>query len=212
MKFTKNILTVLAVLFLCTSAFAQRGFDTFSVARWLVVAPPTLFSGATALNLGTNNWVDIRSLSGIATINLFCRTNTGDSALTITVQTSNDQTNLSTLANVALAIPATVNYTNRYYGGTNVIAANVFNLYGSVVTPTASTSGFATPYINPAAVPYTNTISATTPSYNTFSTYSVNIADAPSYIRLIVIPSGATTNFDIGAILTSVPDYSSYPF
>lgn len=196
------------------SAFAQIGFDQFAVTRTTILAPPTTFSGGTSYNLGTNNWVDVRSLGGIAKLDIFARTNTGDSAFTITIQTSNDQTNITTLASVALAIPYTYNYTNRFYGGTNLTSANLFNLYGTVVTPNAAVSGWATPYINALAAPYTNTISGTSISYNSFTTYGVSISDAPSYIRVLVLPTAAsgTTNFCFGAIMTSLPAYSSYPF
>ena len=217
MKFLKNILTVAALLTVTCTAFAQRGFDTYSIPRWLTLAPPTTIAAVQAGSTTTNSWVDIKGLDGVAAINVFCSTNVGNTTFTVAVQASNDQTNLAWLASASIATPATIIYTNTYYGGTNASgawlnASDVFNLAGAITTPTASIAGWATPYLNAAANPFTNTLSSVTLVQAGYTTIGFNAGDAPRYLRLIVIPTGAATNGVVGAQICGNVHSSSYPF
>lgn len=203
-------LVILAVASLCLTASAQRGFDVYGVTRTLIVAPVTLYN--TGAGPWTNSWVDVRSFDGIANLDVFCCTNVGNSTFTITVQGSNDQTNTTTIGSASVASSTTVIYTNGYYGGTNFSATNIYLLPGAIVTPTATTAGFATPYLNNLANPFTNSLSAYSPTQYGVTHIGLNIADANRYMRIIVTPAGAATNGVVGAILTAPANYTSYPF
>ncbi len=214
MKFTKIVTVALAVASLSISVFAQRSFDTYSAPRTLVLSQPVLYSGGAAFTSGTNAWVDIRSFDGIAKVDVFGCTNVSNSSFTITIQTSTDQTNLTTLLNVSAATATSYIYTNFYYGGGSncITATNTWNLPGAPTVPTANTAGWATPYLNAVANPFTNTISAYSPAQDGITTLGVSIGDAPRYARLIVSLSGAATNCVVGADITGYVHSSSYPF
>jgi hypothetical protein len=199
MKFTKIVTVILAVASLSLSAFAQRGFDTYAIPRTLIVAAPALYSGGAA-GPATNSWVDVRVFDGTAKLDIFCVTNVANSAFTISLQGSMDQTNLTAIGNCSVASSTSIIYTNTSYGSNNLTATDVFNLPGVVTTPTASTAGWATSYLLPN--PFTNTITAYSPAQGGVTTIGFNVGDSPRYLRMIVLPSGAATNGVVGAVLT----------
>ena len=203
MRNSKLVLLILAVASLSFSGLAA---DTYAGARTLTLAAPALYSGGGAVNSGTNAWIDIRAFEGIAKIDILACTNVGNSAATVTIQSSDDQTNLTTLSSVSYAVATSAIITNVLYGGTNLTATDVFNLPGTLTAPTASSAGFATPYINYATAPFTNSASAISipGAANGVVTLGFNIADSRRYMRLIVIPSGAATNLTVGAVITGI--------
>ncbi len=202
MKINKLKLMILAVASLClavNSAFAAA--DTFAGVRTVVVDSPRLISGG-GNNTVTNSWTDIRGFEGIAKIDFTSKTNAAGGTLSVLVQTSQDQTNFTTLANAAYATSTSVTYTNWQYGGTNLSATETVNYPGTVTTPTAATSGWATPYI--VSAPFTNTVSALSLTADGVTTIGFNIADANRYIRLIYTTGGTATNSTVSATLTGV--------
>ena len=219
MKFINKLnLVILAVASLCFvfPAQAQRGFDVYAGSvRTVVLAPPYLYTGGAAMNAGTNGWVDCKGFDGMAKIDFASVTNVGNSTFTVTVQTSTDQTNLVTLANASYASATSIVYTNFFYSGypTNLITAtDNYLLPGSIVTPSAASAGWATPYLNVSANPYTNTVSAMTITTNGVQQVGFNIGDALRYLRVIVTPGGGATNGCVSAVLTAHTSYTTYPF
>ena len=203
---------VLAVASLSLPAFAQRSVDTYAAPRTLTLAAPALFSGGGAYTSGTNVWVDVKSFDGIAKIDFITVTNVANTTATFTVQGSMDQTNITTVGSASIASPTTVVYTNIFYGATNFLATNVWQLPGAIVNPTAATAGFSTAYLNALANPFTNSLSAASLNYNGVTTVGLSIGDSPRYLRVIITPGGAATNFTVGAVLTGFVHTSSYPF
>jgi len=199
MKFNKLNMVILAVASFSISAFA--GVDTFSGVRTVVLDAPRLISGGGNATV-TNSWTDIHGFEGIAKIDFTSKTNAAGGTLSVLIQGSVDQTNLVTLGNVAYATGANISYTNYMYGGTALYATDTINFAGVVTTPTASSSGWATPYIAPA--PFTNTVSALSLTADGVTTIGFNIADAPRYIRLIYTTGGTATNSTVSATLTGV--------
>ena len=193
-------LMLLAFSSFCLTISAQAQMDVFSGVRTLIVdSPRTLLVSATPLV--TNSWVDIHGFEGIAKIDFTSKTNAGGGTVTVQVQTSQDQTNFTTLANVAYATGVSATITNWMYGSTNLTATDVFNIPGTVTTPTAATAGWSTPYILPA--PFTNTVSALSLTADGVNTIGFNISDANRYIRLIYTTGGTVTNSTISAVLTA---------
>lgn len=197
-------LVFLALLALALPASAQRGFDVFGIPRTAILAAPLNLTAAS--NAVTNGPVDIRVLDGIARIDLFTHTNTGNSGgtLTATLYGSTDTTNLTLLSSFAFINSTTaVNYTNYYFGqGTNSFTVtNKWLLPGTIVTPTPATAGFQTKYLNPATVPFTNAaaITVTPPAQ-----YEIgfNAGDALRYLYIVWTPGGTFTNFTVGALVT----------
>ena len=200
MKKILGILTMVALL--AGSAFAQGiSFDTFAATRTIVLDSPHVIT-VTAVALVTNTIADTHSMSGIAKIDFTCITNTVGGTLTVNVQGSQDQTNWTTLANVAYATATSITYTNTSYGnGSNLNATTVFNLPGVTVNPNAQTAGWATPWLNPALL--TNTPSAFALTPNGVYTIGYNIDDAARYLRLVYTPGGTATNITVSAVLTA---------
>ena len=209
MKLNKIAIVALAVASLSLTAFAQRGLDTFSIPRTLSLGVANIgpLSGLT-----TNGPYDIKSFDGVAKVDIFCYTNSGTTGGTITAQLwgSTDQTNFVALANYALVTgTTTITYTNYFYGGTNLIASNKYLLPGTVITPNAAVSGWATVYLNPLS--FTNS-GAITPTAGGLTEVGFNAGDALRYLYLVWTPGGTVTNFTTGAILTGNVHSSSYPF
>jgi hypothetical protein len=200
MKFTKLKLMILAVASLSLAAFsASAAADTFASVRTVVVDAPRLIIGA-ASSAVTNNWTDIHGFEGIAKIDFSTKTNAGGATLSVLIQTSADQTNFTTLNNVAYATAASIIYTNNMYPA-QLTATDVINFPGVITTPTASSSGWATPYI--AAAPFTNTATALS-LLDGVTTIGFNASDANRYVRLIYSTGGTVTNISVSATMTGL--------
>lgn len=197
MKFFTKRLTILAALFaLAVPASAQSGFNPFNEGKTIVVQPPTAISGGAAGSL-TSSAVDMLGYEGVAQVNIFSYTNVGTGTLTATPQTSTDQATWANLANYAIASQANIIYTNRYYGTNGLTATNTFLLAGTLTSPTASTAGFATPYLADST-PFTNSGALTIQQQRIYS-IAYNVQDAPRYFRIVFAPGGAATNAVVGA-------------
>jgi len=189
MKINKLKLLILAVASLSLAANAQGTLDYFAQPRTVVVSVPQQLSGSAAV---TNNWVDIHTLGGIAKLDVSMFNISGSNAVTFAVQTSADQTNLVTLANVAIASALSVIYTNATYGGTSLTATNTFNIAGTLTTPTSATAGWATQYIIPA--PFTNSGTGLTLTSNSITTFGFKADDAARYVRIVWTGAATVTN------------------
>jgi hypothetical protein len=191
-KFTLGMLT--AVL-MASACYAQSGFDAFGGFRTVIVAPAKNMDGST---VGiTNGAIDVRPFTGMVNLDLLAVTNNAATTFTLKVQTSPDAATWTDLGSIANATVTTAIWTNTYYG-TNLYVTNSFLLPGTIVTPTAATAGFATPYLLPAQ--YTNSGAIT---YAGFGMHlGFNASDAQRYIRTVIIPGGTTTNATVFGILT----------
>lgn len=201
MKFSKIILVLLAVIGFAVSSPAQYGFNTFSATRTIVAATPQNIGADSGLV--TNGPIDLLKLQGVGILNLVTVTNTGTTGGTLAalLYTSADQTNLVAVTNFALiTVPTTDTITNVSYGGTNLTAANSVLLPGTITTPTASSSGFATPYLAPA--PFTNS-GAITLNGNKAVQVGLPVSSLRRYLYIVYQPGGTVTNFTAGALLTA---------
>jgi hypothetical protein len=197
MKFIQKILAAIAGLALATSAFAQ--LDTFGPTRSIIILSPTNLSGSAATGSVTNGVIDTHGFDGIATIDLLMVTNSAGT-LTAQIEGATDCTNWTAFSSYALATSTTIIVTNGYYGSTNLTATNVYLLPGVITTPTASTAGWATPFLNPAL--FTNTAAVTMVSGGYYK-IGYNVADAPRYLHIVWTAKGTSvTNVWIGALFT----------
>lgn len=187
-----------ALLAFAGMAHGQVAFDAYSQARTVVVDGPRILNGGSPAF--TNNPCDISQLTGIGKIDISSCTNSGG-ALTATFYTSPDKTNWTALANYSLAQQASVLNTNRYYGGTNLIGTNLYNLPGAITYPTAATAGFATPYLDNSS-PFTNSGAVTVTTKNVY-TIGFNINDAGRYLMCVWTPTGTSSNDIVSAVLTA---------
>lgn len=195
----KKILAVLALIAVAGLAGAQGMFDMFAFPRVIVVFPPQSVGGTTTVT----NTVDTHGFAGIARLDVSCWSVAGNATNNITVQTSADQTNWVNLANAAYSTATSIIYTNTYYGGTNLLGTNVYNLAGTLTTVTPGTAGYAAPYgeiINPPA-PFTNTVSAIVVS-NAVVSIGFNIGDGGHYLHVIASSGTLSTNV-FSAVLTA---------
>jgi hypothetical protein len=197
MKFIKSILAMVLMLIVSLSANAQRGLDTFAAPRTVSFGIQTFTPNSNSV---TNGPVDIRMFDGVAKINFFNATNsnTTGGTLTATVYGSSDATNMTAIT-YALGVNRTVNYTNNFWGTSTPIGTNNWILPGTMTTPTASTSGFASQYLSPA--PFTNTAAINVASRGCYE-IGFNAGDAPRYIFIVWTTGGSVTNFTGGAIMT----------
>lgn len=195
----KNLILIAALAVTCASSAVAQGLgaDIFGGSR-TVVLTTGVRSGGTSGNI-TNNPIDLRRFIGIAKMDLVVTTNAGGGTLTANYETSNDLTNWVALTNYALATSTSLIYTNTYYG-TSLFATNTTLLPGVLTNPTASTSGFATQYIAPAA--YTNGGAITVTAGGTWS-LGFNVDDQPRYLHVYFAPGGTTTNYSAATVLTA---------
>ena len=208
MKFNKWTLALGAVVcgiaLLAMSAGATLGFDTYKAARTYVITPIQNLTPANSLT--TNGPVDLVKMVGTSAIFLDATTNSANSGGTLTAQLygSNDQTNLTALANYWLITsPTTVSVTNFYYGGTNgLTAANSELLPGTTTYPNAAVSGWATPYLNYS--PATNTGAITLGGVAKTVEIGINTDDQPRYLYIVYTTGGTVTNFTTSAKLVTV--------
>lgn len=180
------------------TASAQRGFDTFAAPRTVVLATPQKITETAPVV--TNGPVDIRVFDGTAMVLIQSLTNTVGT-VTAQLYTSPDQTNLTALANYALATSTSITYTNYRYGTNGVLtAANTYLLPGVWTTPTLP-AGFVSGYLSPAQ--FTNSGAVTITQKGAYMV-GFNANDAPDRYLYIVWSglTGTTTNFTVGATLT----------
>lgn len=196
----RNLKFSLVAVLIALSAIASQAqgfFDFYAGARVVVIGGPTVVNGSIKV---TNNPVDIRPLTGVGLFAFFNQTNNTATTgtLTATLETSADTTNWTALANYAFTTNQTaVNYTNIYYGGTNLVATNTYLFPGVVTTPTASTAGFATQYLLPNQ--YTNS-GALSLNMNQWAILGVKLDDLQRYVHVIWNP-GATVTNQVGCFL-----------
>jgi hypothetical protein len=124
--------------------------------------------------------VDLTGYFGRANLLLTGYSNTNGATLTATLTASPDNTNWVAVS-YASAVSTAIIYTNMFYGGTNLSVTDTFLLPGTVTTPTASSSGFATPYW--AAITWTNTAAISVIGGTVL--VGINATDTPRYLRVI---------------------------
>lgn len=198
MKFLKLNLMLLAVASFVCQASAQ--IDIFDSTRTLVLDAQRSITNASS-SLVTNTIADTHGFIGTAKIDFLVLTNSAGGTLSVAIQGSADLTNWTSLTSVAYGINATVVYTNTFYGNiTNTIATNSYILPGTLTTPTAFSSGFASTYLLPA--PFTNTASALNLTPNGAYQVGYSVEDAPRYLRLVYNTGGTVTNITVSAIFT----------
>ena len=202
----KKILLSLAVAALAVvSAQAQLGFDTFNTTRSYVLAAPANLTQTT-----TNAAFDTLTPIGVAALDVVVCTNTGATGgtLSLTLQTSVDSTNWVNVQNIAFINSTTaLNVTNGFYGGTSLYATDYVLLPGTVTTPTASVSAWATPYL--AKLPFTNSGALTVTATGNYK-LGFNVKDQQRYLRTIWTTGGTSTNFTASAVLTTVSQFPIY--
>lgn len=196
----KNKLFFLLLALLAAFAIpaqAQRSINFFGAPRTVIASAP---QNLTAASGSVTNTIDLLAFDGIVSVDIFSCTNTGTTGgtLTATLYGSNDQTNLTAIS-YALATATSVSYTNRFYGGPNLTATDVYLLPGTWTTPATATAGWATPYLVEA--PMTNTAALTVTSRN-FYHLGISAADSGRYLHIVWTPGGTATNFTVGATVT----------
>jgi hypothetical protein len=193
------VMAAVTMLSMPERAEASGGsLDYFGTPRTVQLVAPTVIIG-NAANALTGSPVDVRMFDGVAQVDVFCLTKAAGGTLTATLQGSPDTTTWTSISNFAAASSTTVIYTNLYYGTNGLTATNTWLLPGTIVTPTAATAGWATPYL--FAAPFTNAAGAYTLTPNAWTSFGVNIEDAPRYFRVVFTPGGTLTNCNVGAIL-----------
>lgn len=205
----KILLGIAVAVMAAVSAQAQLGFDTFSATRSYVLATP--FNIGAGSGIVTNNAFDALSPIGIATLDVTTCTNTGTTGgtLTLTLQTSVDSTNWTSVQNIAFINSTTsIAITNGFYGSSsNLYATDLVLLPGTVTTPTSASSGWATPYL--AKLPFTNSGALSVAATGNYK-LGFNIKDQQRYLRTIWTPGGTATNFTASAVLTTVSQFPIY--
>lgn len=211
---------VAAVVLAPQSAKAQgRGFDLWGASRVVTVTPITQASNNTATT-GTNSfpitngWIDIHAFNGVGYLSFFCCTNwitniqTAGQLFTNQPQVSNDGSNWVSLTNYAFSSNLAIVFTNYSYGGTGGtgstnVATNNTLLPGVIQNPTASTAGFATPYLLPN--PFTNSAAVVVTPFTQY-TLGFKVDDQLGrYLRCNWTTGGQTfTNATLGAWFTGV--------
>jgi len=198
----KNLFVLVATVFgLAISANAQLGFDAFAGTRTLVVSAAPNLAAASFVT----NTIDKVRLGGTGALTFLTATNTGATGgtLTATLYGSTDKTNFVAISNYALlTAPSTETITNYFYGGTNLTTANSVFLGGTVVTPTAYTAGWATPYIAPAQFTNSGAITLNGSSASAVQV-GLRLVDYPRYLHVVYNGGGTVTNFTVQAILTA---------
>ena len=197
MKTTKNFfLLMLAILALAIPARAQLGWDLFGAPRAINFIPmQNIVAGSSLIT----NTVDLVNLNGTAALFLMSNTNgASGGTLTATLYSSYDKTNFTAVSTYALATATTIVTTNRYYGGTNLTSSSSYLMPGVWTTPTASTSGWATPYLAPAL--FTNS-AAVTLSTPTTVLIGLQTSDIGRYLHIVYTVGGSVTNYTVGGLI-----------
>jgi len=181
---------------LLVSFTASAQFDAYQSQRTIVpTGLPRILDASAAVF--TNGPIDIGGFVGNAVIDVFSCTNAGG-ALTLSVYQSQDQTKLSLLSNYAFINSTTRGtYTNLNYGSTNLYATNLWLLPGTLTTPVASTASFATVYVDPTTVPFTNSTAATITTKGYYK-LAFRAQDAKRYLYFVWTPTGTSSNDIVG--------------
>ena len=204
----KFILGIAVAVMAAVSAQAQLGFDTFNTTRSYVLAAP--FNLIATSGIVTNSAFDALSPIGVATVDVTVVTNTGATGgtLTLTLQTSQDTTNWTSVPGIAFINSTTsLAITNGFYGGTNLYATDLLLLPGTVTTPSAAVSAWATPYL--AKLPFTNSGALSVAATGNYK-LGFNIKDQSRYLRTVWTPGGTVTNFSASAVLTTASQFPIY--
>ncbi len=200
MKFNKFML-VLAAVGIVACATAVRAQDVYQTTRSVVLATPaTLNTIGTATT--TNNAIDVRAFTGKLLVNIFAVTNAGNATITATLETSDDKTNWVAIPNYAKAAATSVSSTNYWSGYSNVVVNTVLEP-GSIVTPTAYSAGWSTPYMTPAQ--YTNS-GAINVAANANALVAYPVEDGRQYLHVVWTQGGGAsgTNVTVGASVTGL--------
>ena len=199
MKRFKISLLLLAVASLCITANAQRGNDSFYAMRTLMLIAPTNISAGV---VAVSNICDIHGLTGIAKVDVSIAPYAPVDVTGVMFYGSTDKTNWSLLTSAAWATNNAISTTNSAlsinYPGLTSNTVNYYYLPGNIISPTAATAGYATPYLSPAPMSAigTNTITGAG-----ILSMGFNAEDAPRYLRTVVWFGGGGTN-GVSAILT----------
>ena len=193
------------------AATAALGITSLAIAQGLgsdefgAVTTRLLAAWETTTNtlIVTNSSTDLNNMTGIGKITLNFASDNSAGVGAFVVQSSADTTNWATLGNVALGVSTAITKTNSLAAGGSITNIYTNFLSGTgVTTPTASTAGFATPYI--PALLFTNTASVSITNAGV-ATLGFIINDANRYLRLKVTCSGTFTNSGWTADITGTP-------
>lgn len=185
---------ILAVASFCITQ-AQAQVDLFGASRTIVLTAPQTFTPGTSFYTNT---IDIHGSDGIGAIDISSFTNAAG-ALTATLYGSDDNTNYVAFPGFAIATSTAIAYTNTMYGSTNLAVTDTFLLPGVLTVPTASSAGWATPYIVPAQFTNTGAITITAKGI-----YHIGFIaqDAKRYLHIVYAPTGASSNDVVSATVT----------
>lgn len=196
---TEVVLLVALMLALAMPARAQNGFNIFEEPRTLVLQTPTILTVADAPR--TTMPFDLSDFDGIGTVYIVCMTNNPTGTLTVALEDSTLGTNnFAAISNCAYASSTTFIGSNTFL--TNLKSSNTYMMPGTIVTPTASTAGFSTPYL--LGAPFTNTVSALslTASPGVFA-IGFNVPSVRRYLRMTFTTGGTATNITVSAVLVA---------
>lgn len=207
MKFTKIVLMAALTMLAALMCPAQNGFDFFGIPRTLELGAPLNYtnSGTAVLSTTfTNGPYDLNFFTGIGKVDITIISNKVDAttgvaaSLTATLEQSDDQTTWTAITTAALANRTSITFTNGLLG-TNTTATDIFQLPGTNTTPTASSAGFATPYLVPANFNQTASVVSTTSK--AFS-LGIPMDSTKRYIHVIWTVAGSNVTYGGSAFLT----------
>lgn len=183
------MLLAVASLSLAVTCYGQgRGYDVFGALRTIQLGTPVTLTAVA--NGATNAPIDTHGFDGVALIQILSLTNaTTPGAVTAQLFTSDDTTNWTALANYAVGTATSENITNKMSGNGTVIATQTTIYPGTVTTPTASSAGWATPYLLPAQ--FTNSGSVSILAKGAY-TVGYNVSDAKRYLEIVYSGSNVT--------------------
>jgi len=174
----KKILATVALVTLTVSAFAANGFDLFGIPRVVQITAPTAMTSATLSNTAAGcSAVNVQTYSGDGVVIITAATGPASGAVTFTLVTSPDCTNWVPCT-YALATSTVISNKCTAYGGA-INTTNTYFLPGTLTTPSAYASGWATPYI--VAAQFTNTAALTVTTAGTY-VIGLNMDDQQRYI------------------------------
>jgi len=198
MKFSKLTVGIVATVVMLAGTVSGQIADFYRVPREVILAAPATLSTVGTATV-TNGAIDTAMFSGIARIQIFALTNAAGVAQTALLEQSDDSTNWSTFPNYALATTTSLSFTNSQLGGgTNTIITQSFLFPGSIVTPTANTSGWATPYINYGQFTNTGALTISKGYYNI--AYNVDSVKRYTHIIWTCAAASTATNITVGAV------------
>jgi len=216
MKFTKIILTAVAVATIGAQSFAATiGFDAYAALRTVLPSTtPTAIAAANGAGGITNGPIDTLNWIGDGKIDAFAYTNAQLNTVKLTVNGSPDCTNWTQVTTLSLAGASSLNITNSYLlsGGsyfynTNFFVTDYYLYPFTVTTPVASASLFNTPYAYEN--PFTN--GTVTLSGNGVTEVGFHGYNLPRYLQLVWQASGTGTTNVITFSTITVPTTNVQP-